>query len=1174
MWRHALFLTVVVALALALSIVLIPRGPELALMHFKARSYRQALAGFEQAFLGRDAGPTLVVPLSTLYLREGEIDAAVQAIDKILSERPDDLEALDLALDVYRNTMHEARYLRALEQRVARAPAATLVRRLAALHALNGNAEGEQDALAELVGLGMATPRERIRLARSYAASGDDAAALEVVGTWALEATAALGRADIDFIIALQARQSMVAEAGILVSRWLDGKPVADRFLQVLQLDRRHPALGMADIVAEALTRHPGASELVWAAFVVSAVEGRPDVLVRYGQSLDTHQGLRALRRGGLALPPLTPAQSHLLDRTIDESAGIDTMALGVLIRAGHTDLIGRIAARRGDEPVPGEPWLRAAWWMLRGESAKAASAYDRIAPSAGAGSPLERAHLELALGYRERLRTTLERHDDWADWELPGVAWLYYDAGLAASGFEQLEQRLRADPTLLGELALLAAGAGQTVVARDALRRHLATKGHLAGALGFELAVFALEQGDTAMLEQLSVAALSMSDPTLDATQNAWRLLSAGRTEAALTVAAASFTDGERERDLFKRSLLRLHAALGAAASTDRTLSVAWQYLIAAMFEARDVEQAALSELRALAFDLIAVGAEEQAYAVVERLLADDPDGWYDAYRALAVALGREDDFLVHVIERLAVLPEDDPRVEPLVYDLNRLGGRDYALPYFEAVIARQASSAERRQSAFYAWRENMLTGSRREEAVTRIVAWLQRFGAEDPLADVLLYELGELGGAAAALPFLEHAALNTAAPSAERLAAFYTFASAAGASGQETRVAALAARALRSVDPRSALAEAYAGYLVEANGATARDGLERLAERDPLHWAETYLGWLDVQGESDAALAFVRRQSGRGDSEPALARVFAERLLVAGDKAAAITIYRRLAAGEPPDGRHMRMLLWWWGPRPGRDAVDWLAEQAASSSGRVRVAWAEILAALGDGEAAGRLLRPLVFRESPDVLAVERYVQMLEDAHDKAAAAAVLDHLVQRLETFSTPMRTWVAQSASDLERPSIAERAWRAVLVAAPDHPLALKRLGLAAFDEGRRGDAERYLERLLAQLDDDLEVHFFYAELLTERGFDNRAALHYQRVLELTDGARDRRFRPRVIRAQALHRLGFATAALEAFEALLAERPGEGHLRADYATMLLDDRRVDRARAVLAERSAKP
>ncbi|MEQ8664025.1 MAG: hypothetical protein RLW62_24670, partial [Gammaproteobacteria bacterium] len=177
MWRHALFLVVLVGGALALSWLLVPRGQELALMHYKARSYGDALAGFERAFYAPGGSTALVVPLRDLYLRQGEIDGAVAAVERALAARPHDVEAFDLALDVYRDTMRDARYTDVLEQRVALAASVARVRELVARHAFAADVAGERRALEMLQAGGQANAAELMRLARVQVADGDAAAA-------------------------------------------------------------------------------------------------------------------------------------------------------------------------------------------------------------------------------------------------------------------------------------------------------------------------------------------------------------------------------------------------------------------------------------------------------------------------------------------------------------------------------------------------------------------------------------------------------------------------------------------------------------------------------------------------------------------------------------------------------------------------------------------------------------------------------------------------------------------------------------------------------------------------------------------------------------------------------------------------------------------------------------
>ncbi|MEQ8495617.1 MAG: hypothetical protein RLW42_15510 [Gammaproteobacteria bacterium] len=1177
MWRHVLFLVVLVGGALALSWLLVPRGQELALMHYKARSYNAALAGFERAFYAPGGSTALVVPLRDLYLRQGEIDAAVAAVERALAARPTDVEVYDLALEVYRDTMHDDRYRATLERRVELAASVAQVRELAALQAFAADLAGERRALELLHAGGQATPAELMRLVRVQVADGDVAAAAATLDDWRARGLRGADRTAVAVAIDVYHGAAREDAARGLLADWLEQRFDAESLLAAVELGLEH-ALGRDAFrgLARALAAHAADPTLVLPAFLLAMIAEEPRLFSDYVARLDAHVGLRGVRRRGNVTAALSRRTTALLESLPGARAlaGLPPESLAALARAAATAGAAQVASLLRPHLPPDlldtDPLTAAELAILAGAPDAAQARYAAIAPGALTvpADRLRHLNLALALGHEERARAALPAMPAESVAVRVALGWIYHELDAHAAGFERLGTALEEDGTLAARQAwaLLAAGAGKAAAVAAWL-----DAGTRAGALPpaadflLDLALLALDGELPALLERVAAQARRTVDGSLAPDAAIAALQASGQLEAAAAVAAARLDADETARRVFLDALVRLAHQRRDVPSARRILEPGFVAVARATL-AHDGVAAPLT--RTLVYDLLAVGAEDVAFDVLAELVEAAPATWYDTFREAALASGERDALGTWLGARLDSVDADDPRYETWLYDLASLFGDTRALPYLDATVDNDDLATARRESAYYTLRDVALASGRRDWLVERVAAWLDTHGIADPLAPTWIYELGALGAPARALPWLEAAARAAGTPAA-RIEAFYAFQAAALAAGEPARVARHAAAALGAEGSDGPLGELHVETLLASPAREiARPALANLATARPARYARVYLAWLADGGDEVAAHAYAQHLATDVTLPTELRRELAERLLAAGHKQEAIAVLRDVAADADLGSDAVATLLWLWGPRPDDAALDWLAARARNATGRLRAGWSELLVERGGAARAAAVLDGDDAAAAADPVVVERRVHALLASGDKAGAAAELDALIAA-EPGAALLR-WAARTADEHALGKLARRGWEALVALRPRDPAALRALGLAAFDDGRRGQAERYLERYLAQVDGDVEAHFFYAELLSERGFGNRAAPHYQRVLALVADVPAPNFRLRTVQAQAHYRLGHEAAARAAFETLLAERPGAGHLRADYVTMLLEDRRLGRARELLGAR----
>ena len=324
---------------------------------------------------------------------------------------------------------------------------------------------------------------------------------------------------------------------------------------------------------------------------------------------------------------------------------------------------------------------------------------------------------------------------------------------------------------------------------------------------------------------------------------------------------------------------------------------------------------------------------------------------------------------------------------------------------------------------------------------------------------------------------------------------------------------------------------------------------------------WREYYVRALRGQGATADLVAYweARLESEQLTRNETLDIAF--EFLAVGRKGRAVRVLRDLAAGAEPDSQAVRQLLYLWGPRPGPGPVEWLAARARGSQGRARQVWLDHLRAVGAEERA-HALRLAGLGESGGPLAD---VRALADTGDTEALAAAIRQALGRATTVAEYRELAQTAEAEFLEE--LAHRAHARVLDGAPNDPDALRFEGLRAYRADRLDRAYRLLERYLRVAEADYEVLYTLGEVRSARGEPHRGQELFQRVLErlAAEGVLDRR--QRVVRAQCLQRVGRSREAIASYRRLVADYPGEGHLRADYALVLMEAGRLGEARRIL-------
>lgn len=338
-----------------------------------------------------------------------------------------------------------------------------------------------------------------------------------------------------------------------------------------------------------------------------------------------------------------------------------------------------------------------------------------------------------------------------------------------------------------------------------------------------------------------------------------------------------------------------------------------------------------------------------------------------------------------------------------------------------------------------------------------------------------------------------------------------------------------------------------AAAAPLAEAEDSLYRDTLARLGRKADLR---RYL----LARATDGRLPVDRRR------EPISS------LLALGDKAGAEQALQRLAAGQGPQSEDFRQLAYLWGPRPPANGLDWIEARAkAAGSPSEQAAWYDRLAEYGGGR---RVIAGLAAQgAAPAQPALKSpYIEALAAAgRGKELADAVRAALAD--EAAPERLRRY-ARLAEQTGQRAAASQAWTALLARKPDDGDALRQLGMLAYDENRLADAERLLRRYVASGPNDYEAHYFLGEALTALKRPTAATPFYRTALSQLRARGTRSDGATQTEANLLNRLGKVDDAVALFEGLRKRRPADRQLKADYASMLIENGRLPEARRVLA------
>jgi Tfp pilus assembly protein PilF len=179
---------------------------------------------------------------------------------------------------------------------------------------------------------------------------------------------------------------------------------------------------------------------------------------------------------------------------------------------------------------------------------------------------------------------------------------------------------------------------------------------------------------------------------------------------------------------------------------------------------------------------------------------------------------------------------------------------------------------------------------------------------------------------------------------------------------------------------------------------------------------------------------------------------------------------------------------------------------------------------------------------------------------------AAVLREQVPQAGSTHRLQRLAQLAESSGD------ADLEWRVLeklMATGGDGAKVQRRLGVLAFQRHNMTEAERHLSSFVAVTGGDYETSLLLGNIALRKRDPSVAKAWFAKGLQKLEESGDRSFRARTVEANLLHRLGKDIEASHCYEKLLAERPGDTNLRADFVAMLMEQGTLRRARAVLEQ-----
>ncbi|MBI3813019.1 MAG: hypothetical protein HY279_00930 [Nitrospinae bacterium] len=169
MKRHYLVFSFVVLVGMLFGFMLIPQKNELSLLYLKDKDYAAALKSYKKELSEGNLSVSVVIPMVHLYLQYGDVNSAVEAMERFVDKNPNNADALRKLGILYQYAQRPNDYLHNLEKLNHIVPSEQTLRELSALYNFTAKYDGQIAVLQTLANSYPASPKYLIDLANLQA---------------------------------------------------------------------------------------------------------------------------------------------------------------------------------------------------------------------------------------------------------------------------------------------------------------------------------------------------------------------------------------------------------------------------------------------------------------------------------------------------------------------------------------------------------------------------------------------------------------------------------------------------------------------------------------------------------------------------------------------------------------------------------------------------------------------------------------------------------------------------------------------------------------------------------------------------------------------------------------------------------------------------------------------
>jgi TolA-binding protein len=386
----------------------------------------------------------------------------------------------------------------------------------------------------------------------------------------------------------------------------------------------------------------------------------------------------------------------------------------------------------------------------------------------------------------------------------------------------------------------------------------------------------------------------------------------------------------------------------------------------------------------------------------------------------------------------------------------------------------------------------------------------------------------------------------------------------------------------------------EQFVYVLIDVAGPeVALPHIKTLAFKVGKNWGYAYIDTLQKLKKIDELRLFLREWGIRKDTPLPMRRYAAGELLKGGMKKEAEQIYMEIAQTQSAKSQDIQDLLYIWGVGKDPMRLNWLASRAENA--RAKGDWDDFslwLHFITDYVSAEETLKFLKAKtETPldmNNKVTMAYIQALYRSRKFGLLEEVLDKAIGREKDPHNLLE--LANLAEEVSETSSADKGYAKTIKAAElgykrlisnndnvkndFEKKAMRKLGFSAFTQKKLSVAEQYLRRylvkygnMLSDKDGDFEANYFLGECLWLTDRKSEADIYYTKARKIIEARKEITHDVLLIKAGIQQRYDYIDDAIDVYEELRKDLTSNRSLQADYALLLIDNKKDMMARHML-------